>query len=84
MANESMITTIDNPYNYFTQFDEWLAFDTEQGYNTLSYLARIAKTSPDMTTEEEDAEIGRAIDEILRLNVLGIYKRVWKKGTSEG
>ena len=26
----SMLTLIDNPYDYFTQFDEWFMYDNEQ------------------------------------------------------
>jgi len=39
---EAMLTTIDNPFNPFTQFDEWKDFDETQGYYTCPYLARIA------------------------------------------
>ena len=41
-----MITTIDNPYNPFTQFDEWYAFDEGKGYCTSGYLARISGPIP--------------------------------------
>lgn len=74
----SMLTTIDNPYNPFTQFDEWYAFDTSKGYNTCSYLARIANTSDELSQQDEDVAIESAIDEIIKLNVLGIYKKVLK------
>lgn len=74
----SMLTTIDNPFNPFTQFDEWFAYDVAKGYHTCSYLARIVKTSDDLSDEEESIAIDEAIDEIIRLNVLGIYKRVYE------
>ena len=77
--NEVMITTIDNPFDYFTQFTQWLLFDKEKGYNTCEYLARIAQTSDDMSQAEIDEEIERAIDEIITLNPLGIYIKVTKK-----
>lgn len=72
----SMLTTIDNPYDPYTQFDDWNAYDTIQGYNTLSYLARIAKTSDILSQEDEDLAIESAIDEIVKLNIIGIYKKV--------
>ena len=31
--NDYMLTTVDNPYNPFDQFNHWLLFDTENGYN---------------------------------------------------
>ena len=71
-----MLTTVDNPYNPFTQFDEWFAFDTQNGYNSLDYLARIANTSPDLSDYDYDLEIETAIQEIISMNVLGIYRRV--------
>ena len=40
-----MLTTTDNPYNPFKNFDEWFMYDTEKGYNSCGYLARIAKLS---------------------------------------
>ena len=71
-----MLTTTDNPFNPFTHFDEWFAFDTQKGYHTCAYLARIAKTSDELSQEDEDLAIEAAIDEIVELNVLGIYKKV--------
>ena len=72
----SMLTTLDNPYNPFTQFDEWYEFDIEKGYNTLGYLARIVKTSDDLSEEDESLAIEEGIDEIVKLNLLGIYVKV--------
>ena len=71
-----MLTTVDNPYNPFTNFDEWRAFDEAKGYNTCEYLARIAKTSDELSETDQNLAIQSAIDEIIRINVLGIYKKV--------
>jgi hypothetical protein len=60
-----MLSTIDNPFNPFEDFNSWFLFDVEKGYNSCSYLARIAKTSNEFTEEEEAEEIERAIDEII-------------------
>ncbi len=70
------ITTFDNPYDPATQFDKWFLFDVEKGYNTCGYLARIAKTSPELSDEENDEEIERAIDEIIKYDFMNIYKKV--------
>ena len=74
----SMITTTDNPFNPFTEFDEWKVFDESKGYYTCSYLARIVKTSDELSDEDETLAIEQAIDEIVSLNVLGIYKKVYE------
>lgn len=70
------ITTKDNPFNPLTQFHEWFLFDIEKGYYTTSYLARIAKTSDLLTDHENDLEIERAIDEIIKYDFRNIYKKV--------
>ena len=73
------LTTIGNDYDPFTQFTLWLLRDNQLGYNTCGYLARIVNISDDMTQREEDEEIERAIDEIVELNPLGIYVKVYNK-----
>ena len=77
--SEVMLTTIDNPFDPFEQFTSWFLFDVEKGYNTCSYLARIVKLADDFTQKETDEEIERAIDEIVAINPLGIYKKVKKQ-----
>lgn len=78
MSNVCMLTTVDNPFDPFEQFTSWFMFDVEKGYNSCSYLDRIAKFSDDMSQAEIDAETERAIDEIIIMNPLGIYKKVRK------
>lgn len=75
----AMLTTIDNPYDPFTDFEEWWLFDTTKGYNSCAYLDRIAKVNNAMSEEEANAAISDAIDEIIELNPLNIYKKVWPK-----
>ena len=73
-----MLTTFDNPYDPFTQFDSWFLFDVERGYNSCSYLARIARTSDQFSEEENEIEEERAIDEIIKHDFRNIYKKVTK------
>lgn len=73
------LTTVDNPYDPFDQFNEWFLFDEEKGYHSTSYLGRVARTSDQLSDEENDAEIERAIDDIIRYDFLGIYKKVRRK-----
>ena len=71
-----MLTTVDNPYNPFTEWNEWLQFDLAMGYDTSGYLARVTITSDELSEADQDWAIEDAIDEIVRENVLGIYKKV--------
>lgn len=73
---EYMLTTVDNPYDPFTQFDEWYAFDVSHGYHTAAFLARITKTSDDLSEPDQQVAIQQAIDEIVEENVLGVYRKV--------
>lgn len=75
-TSEYALTTVDNPYDPFKQFESWFLFDTEKGYNTCGLLARIANTSSDSSDGEYDREIERAIDEIIKNDFLNIYKKV--------
>ncbi len=75
------ITTIDNPYDPFEQFDAWYMFDVDKGYNTCSYLDRIARTSSQLSDEENDKEIERAINDIIKYDFRNIYRKVKMKET---
>lgn len=71
-----MLTTIDNPFDPIKQFDQWFMFDVEKGYNSSAYLARIARTSEQLSDSENESEIERAIDEIIKYDFMHIYKKV--------
>lgn len=77
MERVPMLTTIDNPYNPFLQWDEWYAYDCQKGYNTCGYLARIADAPDGLEPEQVDRIITAAVDEICKFNILGIYKKVY-------
>ena len=74
-----MLTTIDNPFNPFTQWDEWKRYDEDKKYYTCSYLARIAKTSDDLSEADYNKAIDDAIEEIVSLNINGIYTKVYEE-----
>lgn len=72
------LTTVDNPYDPFEQFDSWFLYDEEKNYHTCGYLARIAEVDPDMTEEEYNQEVERAIDEIIHNDFTNLYRKVKK------
>ena len=73
---EYMLTTVDNPFDPFTRFDEWLDYDMRMGYHTSAFLARIAKVSNDLSEPDQALAIQDAIDEIVRENVSGMWRKV--------
>lgn len=75
--NAVAITTKDNPYSPFTQFEDWYNFDVQKGYNTCAYLGRVAFPSRQLSDEENLVEAERAIDQMIKYDVLGIYKKVY-------
>ena len=73
------LTTNDNPFDPFEQFIPWFLFDVEKGYNSCGRLARIANISNDLSEKEKDDRIESAIDEIIKFDILNVYKKVIKK-----
>ena len=76
MSTQCMLTTFDNPYDPFEQFTQWFLFDVEKGYNTCSYLARIANLPDDATQKDKDEANESAPDELSKYDILNIYKKV--------
>lgn len=76
---EYMLTTVDNPFDPFTRFDEWLAYDTRMGYHSSAFLDRIAIVSNDLSEADQSLAIQNAIDEIVEENVSGMWTKVSRK-----
>jgi hypothetical protein len=73
-----MLSTLDNPFNPFIDYEHWLAFDREKGYYTNEYLARIVTSTLEYSEEQQDQDLKEGIDSIVNDNVLGIYIKVTK------
>ena len=75
---KAYITTKDNPWDPsdLDQLSKWWIYDVQHGYNSCAYLGRIAKTSDSLSDEENDREVERAIDEIIRLDPFDVYRKV--------
>ena len=85
-----MLTTTDNPYDPFTQYEAWYRFDEDNGYHSCAFLARIARTSDQLSDKENQEEIerrdilfGGSGNDIIKYDPLGIYKKVKKIVQSE-
>lgn len=73
---ESMLTTVDNPHDPFTDYDSWYQWDSRQGYHSPEFLARIAKVSVETSDADQAKAIEDAIDEIVKQNVTGMFRKV--------
>ena len=76
MARKVALTTIDNPFNPFDDFTSWLMFDIEKGYDTNGKLARLVELKDEMTEQEQNDEIERAIDRIISIDPTDLFKKV--------
>lgn len=76
------LTTEDNPWNPFDDFESWDQFDRDKGYYTLSYIDRVANLNDSIPENLREKLEEEAIDEIIKVNK-GIipYKKVY--GTVE-
>ncbi len=73
-----MLTTEDNPYDPFTEFDKWYTFDVQHGYGTCSLLARISDSADELSPADQELAIEDAIDRVIFFNVTGNYRKVRK------
>lgn len=76
MDNDYMLSTSDNPFNPYTHWEQWYAYDAAAGYHTPAYLARVVVTSYELSEADQTLAITDAIDEILMYNLTGNYIKV--------
>ena len=76
-----MLTTKDNPYSPFDQFELWQMYDIEMGYQTCERLGKIIQLEDDMSEMEKEEAMDRAIDEIIMYDPLGVYVRATENST---
>jgi hypothetical protein len=79
MSKKTMLTTVDNPFSPFDEFGAWYTYDVSSGYHTASFLARILVDSNQLSEPDHDLAIELAIDEIIKENVNGVFKKVTKE-----
>lgn len=75
---EMMLTTIDNPFDPFTQFQDWYTFDCGKQYYTYNYLDRVVTITKQMTKKEVDEAYNKGMKEIVFYNP-ELYKLVTKQ-----
>ena len=71
------LTTFDNPYSPYEEFEKWYQYDIEHGYNSFwGCLWGSPETSSQFTDNENAYEIEKAIDKIVAADPINIYKKL--------
>ena len=70
MSKEIMITTVDNPYNPFEEWEKWLLYDTNKGYHTCERLASVTAVSDQDSDEENFYAVEQGINELIKTGAL--------------
>jgi hypothetical protein len=78
-SQQIMLTTIDNPYDPFTQYDEWYALDEARGYHSTGLLARYVVSSDELSELDQENAVSDAIQEIIQDNPFGMYVKAYRK-----
>jgi hypothetical protein len=81
---EYMITTIDNPFNPFNQFESWMDYDVLHGHDCCGMLGRYANVSDELSDAENEEELNDAIGRIIVRDPLNIYRRVTPEDYENG
>lgn len=64
MTENVWVTTSDNPYDYFTEYEKWYDFDESHRYSTSGLVARLANTNNELTDDQMNYDIENAITDI--------------------
>ena len=75
------ITTKDNPYNPFKDFDNWYAYDMNQSLhpeyvNSCALLARVSNCADSLSDAENNLMTFKAIQTIIKNDPLDVYRMV--------
>ena len=68
-ATDILLTTKDNEFNPFTQYDDWKKFDQDHGYNCEAYVMRdYGFPDPNESEDLQARKLLRTYEEIINLN----------------
>lgn len=71
MGKMVRVATTDNPFNPFTEWDEWYFYDLSKGYSTCERLDRLSNTSSQLSDELNNEELEQAIDQLVEIGAVG-------------
>lgn len=73
------VTTNDNPFDYFTDFDNWFRFDLMKGYKTCERISRLCGNTSELSPFVERQAIEDACDTLLKYDFFGIWRKIREK-----
>lgn len=76
---QSMLTTVDNPYDPFDEYDAWHSHDMWLGHHTAEFLARLVVSSHELSEADYWLSVDQTIDEIIKNNVTGVFRKVTRE-----
>ena len=79
--SEIALTTVDNPYSPFSQYDDWYNYDLEKGYDCCGYIDRMSLGRLDnksLSDDEENEIIEEIINDIVTTDPTGLFIKVEK------
>lgn len=80
--SQHKLTTIDNPFDVFDEYEKWLAYDQNVGHFTNELLGRVVYFSDDLSEVDQNLAVEQAIDEIVELDPFLKYKKVSREVTA--
>lgn len=73
-----MLTTEDNPFSPWTEYEQWRRWDIDRGYNLESYIASLMPMLNESSIEDYEHAWSVAVSSILEQNIFGNLKLVPK------
>lgn len=81
---EVLLTTTDNPFDPFEQFEDWINYDIVNGYYTCQKIDRLSIVSDSLSEGENLESIDDAMNELIKVGAINKkgelveYKKVYK------
>lgn len=75
--DDYLLTTVDNKFDPFTQYNDWFSEDHRLGYDTPAVMARLGAFSNDMPEDEYNLEYEDVSNRMLAL-FPSLYKKVYR------
>ena len=78
---ETFLTTFDNPFDPFTNFNEWCSYDCQLGYNTCALIDRVYNAFIETNEIDEFESEKLRVESMKRIVALmpNVYKLIQKE-----